>query len=219
MPDPTPTTLAPIYVECTSAAAVADLVAFHPAGQVSVLAAALPVGVDAPRIWWPLLDQCTDRRIADHVADKLTRDLPPSLVHLTPEAATLLSGALHASSFVGWPTVTLTHILESGAVATIVELLTGQADELALDVAAAAGPSNPDHARVITAAAIGAQQLHHSDGLITGPTRAGMAVGPMLAGTSAPVIAVHDDGSTVVDLILSRLRFLGATVLEGWAAA
>lgn len=207
----------PLIVQCSSTAALARLVAAHPRGEVAIVSPVTVPGLDAPRAWWPLLDQCTDRRVADVVADHLTRDLPPSLVHLTPEACTLLAGALHAASLVGWPTITLTHILDNGSVATIVELLSGGEDEFALDVAAAAGPAHPESARVITAAAIGAQQLHHSEGLITGPGNP--LPGSILAGAATPIIGVHDDGSTVARLVLSRLRFLGSTVITGSAAA
>lgn len=216
MPEFSLTASTPRIVQCTSIRAVASTVRAHPIGDVSTVSST-DIGIDAPRAWWPLLDQCCDRRVADVVADHLTRDLPPSLVHVIPEAATLLAGALHAASLVGWPTITLTHILDSGAVATVTELLTGQDESFALDVAAAAGPSAAENGRVIAAAAIAAQQLHHGEGLITGP--GALAAGAVLGGAQTPVVAVHDDGSAVANLVISRLRFLGSRIVDETEAA
>lgn len=207
---------APIVVRCTTVADVVELVSRHESCRITVASASPLPGLDVPHSWWPLIDECWDRRVADVVADHLTRDLPPSLHHFTPEAATLLSGALHAASLVNWPVVTLTHLLDSGAVATIIELLGGQDPESALDVASVAGSTCPDAGRVIAAAAIGAQQLHHSESLITGP---GSVRSGVLAGPPSDVVAFVDDGSTVAGLVLSRLRYLGSPAVSGTEAA
>lgn len=207
-----------LIVVCQSESALARVAAEHGLDQVAVLSSRQHDGYR--RVWWPLLEECWDRRVADAAAERLTRQLPCHLRAVTPEATTLLAGALHAASLVGWPTVTLTHILDSGAVPTIVELLGCQDEELAADVAAAAGEMAPEAALVRTAAAYAAQQLHHGELMLTGPGAA--RPGDVLAGPQRPVVVVFDDHSPVATLILSRLTFVahaGGPVVMGGIAA
>lgn len=200
---PAPTTR---IVLCNSRSSVYDVVAAHPPGSVAVLSPRSDIR--APRVWWPLIEQCWDARLASVAADYLTRDLPANLRLMTPEASTLLAGALHAASLVNWPIVTLNHLLDCGAVSTVVELLAGADEqELALDVASVAGPTAPDAELVVQAAALAARHLDVARALITGPQPGSprQLVGG-LAGEPTPVICVHDDFSPVAATIIARLR-------------
>ena len=193
-------------VVCRSRASVHAVLGAHPPGLVTVLSARSDI--DAPRTWWPLIEQCWDERLAAVAADHLTRDLPANLRLVTPEATTLLAGALHAASLVNWPIVTLTHLLDAGAVPTIVELLAGAGEnDFALDVASVAGPTAPEAELVTQAAALAARHLEYARHLITGPPGHTPHVRvPALAGHQAPTVCVHDDQSPVAGLIIARLR-------------
>lgn len=212
-PEPTHTTDTPTQiVVCRTRASVDAVIAAHRPGEVSVISARTDLA-GATRAWWPLIEQCWDARLASVAADYLTRDLPPNLRLLTPEAATLLAGALHAASLVNWPIVTLTHLLDSGAVATIVELLAGADEhELALDVASVAGPTAPEAEVVVRAAALAARHLDHARLLITGPDAQRSPQQRWgLAGAPTPVVCLHDDASPIAALIIARLRHLSVT--------
>ena len=55
-----------------------------------------------------------------------------NLMHSQFPADGAINAALHAASLVNWPIVTLTHLLDAGAVPTIVELLAGAGENDAL---------------------------------------------------------------------------------------
>lgn len=192
---------------CRSKAAVARVSASDQSRPVAVLSA--DPSISGPRTWFPLIESCWEESIAGVAADYLTRDLPRYLQLATPEAATLLAGALHAASLVNWPVVTLAHLLDAGAVSTIVELLVGADEEdFGLDVAAAAGPAAPDRHHITHAAALAAHHLLHAEPMITPSGSASRPVTALVAGAEPVTIAVHDDGSATAALIIARLRYL-----------
>lgn len=192
---------------CRSRAALARVAATDQSRPVVVLSA--DPSISGPRTWFPLIESCWEESIACVAADYLTRDLPGYLRLATPEAATLLAGALHAASLVNWPVVTLAHLLDAGAVSTIVELLVGADEEdFGLDVAAAAGPAAPDRHHITHAAALSAHHLLHAEPMVTPTGSASRPVTALLAGPDSVTIAVHDDGSAIAALIIARLRYL-----------
>ena len=171
------------------------------------------------RAWWPLLDVCADQSVAATVADHLTRDLPSTLRFAIPDAATVLTGALHAAALVGWPPVTVAHILDAGAIPTIVELLGADGDDdLALCVAAAAGDLAPDRDLVRYAAALAGRSLVSVAAAITGPTRptgcydaGGNGVWREVRGARSSTVIVHTDDTALGHVIADRVLLLAAT--------
>lgn len=195
---------------CRGMTALTRMVAEHDPDGLTVLSPN-PM-VSAPRTWFPLIELCWDACFAGAAADHLTRDLPQHLRLVTPEATTLLAGALHAAALVNWPVVTLTHLLDAGAVATIVELLAGaDEEEFALDVAAAAGDTAPDRHHVVQAAALAAHQLLHGETMVTPPHPMSRPVTALLADATPATIIVHDDGWALAGLVIARLRYLAQT--------
>ncbi|WP_150116659.1 hypothetical protein [Williamsia herbipolensis] len=176
-----------------------------------------PAAVTADRrAWWPLLDVCADQSVAATVADHLTRDLPSNLRFAIPDAATVLTGALHAAALVGWPPVTVAHILDAGAIPTIVELLGADGDDdLALCVAAAAGDLAPDRDLVRYAAAVAGRSLLAAAAAITGPTggydAGGSGVWREIRGARSATVIVHTDDTALGHALADRVLLLAAT--------
>ncbi|MBT0568616.1 hypothetical protein [Williamsia sp. CHRR-6] len=205
----------PVLVAPTRTALAAYL-RMHPAATVI---SPDPAAVTADqRSWWPLLDMCADQSVAATAADHLTRDLPANLTLAVPDAATVLTGALHAAALVGWPPVTVAHILDAGAIPTIVELLGADGDDdLALCVAAAAGDLAPDRDVVRHAAALAGRELLAAAAAITGPTRGydtgGNGVWREVRGAQSSTVIVHTDDTALGHVIADRL-FLLASATE-----
>lgn len=175
-----------------------------------------PAAVSADRrSWWPLLDVCADQSVAATVSDHLTRDLPSTLRFAIPDAATVLTGALHSAALVGWPPVTVAHILDAGAIPTIVELLGADGDDdLALCVAAAAGDLAPDRDLVRYAAAVAGRGLLAAAAAITGPIggydAGGNGVWREVRGARSETVIVHTDDTALGEVIADRVRVLAA---------
>ena len=205
-------TLAPTVIAADSAAALTAALRTHRhAAVISPDPAAVPAD---QRAWWPLLELCSDESLAAVVAEAIAADLPGELLLYSPEAATVLGGALHAAALVGWPPVTVSHLLDAGAIATIVELLSADGDDdYALCVAGAAGDLAPGRAVVRHAAALAGRQILDAAAAITGPARAefvGSWVWREVRGHRAPTLIVHTAGTALGRVIAERAATLAA---------
>lgn len=166
------------------------------------------------RAWWPAISLSADLRVAGAVADQLTAVLPTQMLTAAPEASVVLAGALHAASMVDWPPVTVTHLLDSGSIATFVELLAGSgADDMALDVSAAAGALSASRNAVLAAAAFAARPLVVEQHIISPPVSAAVrGPGPwyeLRCSAARPLVCI-DARTALGRIVADRALYLGA---------
>lgn len=170
---------------------VAVISARQPAGENGVRAC-WPAPAHLTSGWWPAVSLSSDSRVASAIADQLTCELPVHMRWVSPEASVVVAAALHAASMVDWPPITIAHLLESGSVATFIELLAGGGSEdLALDLSAVAGDLAPDRESVLLAASAAVSPLVADQGVISGPGVGVPGPGPFFELRCTPT----DDGS------------------------